>query len=474
MRTKVLHHVLLRPCERNWLGLLFAFVLVVAACGDSTTTTTADSPLVTQDTQPEVVVTQADVTQPDATVTVPPTTEAPMAREEDPLGETVIPPGGNIEIRALQSISGSVEQLGTDQVRGIELAIKDFGGEINGHPINLGTVEDDLCNAEGGTAGAQAIIAQPNVIGTVGTTCSGAGVPASQIISAAGQILISGSNTSPALTSDLEGNAGTAWQPGYFRTAHNDLFQGETAARFAFEELGLTKAAAIHDGDPYTEGLATAFTNAFVALGGELTTLTAVGKEDTDMTVVLTEVAAGAPEVIYFPIFQPAGDFIIQQVRGVPGLAGVVMFAADGLLGDDFMALPETAGMYFSGPDLRFGENAGLTGVSYNELVTAYEAAYGEKPPQVFHAHTYDATMLLLQAISDVSFVDDAGNTVIPRFALREALRGALDFPGVTGRLSCDEFGDCGAQAIAIVLHLDPTDVATGKANVVYSFAGRG
>ena len=41
-------------------------------------------------------------------------------------------------------------------------------------------------------------------------------------------------------------------------------------ANFVYDELGLTTAAAIHDGDPYTNGLTTAFQNAFEELGGEI------------------------------------------------------------------------------------------------------------------------------------------------------------------------------------------------------------
>ena len=125
---------------------------------------------------------------------------------------------------------------------------------------------------------------------------------------------------------------GPTISPAYYRTAHNDLFQGAAVAKFVFDQLGLTKAAAIHDGDPYTDGLATAFANSFRKLGGEIVVYTAVNKDDTDMTGALTEVAQGAPEAIFFPIFQPAGDFIIQQVGGISGLEGVTLIGADGLL----------------------------------------------------------------------------------------------------------------------------------------------
>ncbi len=375
--------------------------------------------------------------------------------EAGPLGGVLIGNGEDIQIRALQAISGPVEFLGTDQVRGIELAIEDFG-PVKGHDVNLGTLEDDLCNAEGGQAGAQAIVAQEGVLATIGTTCSGAGVPASQIISEAGGVLFSGSNTSPSLTSDLQGNPNPAWQPGYYRTAHNDLFQGAAAARFAFEVLGLTTAAAIHDGDPYTEGLASSFAAAFEDLGGTITTFTAVNKGDTDMVPVLTEVASGSPQVVYFPIFQPEGDFIIQQVDGVAGLADVVLFGADGLFVGDFLGLEESEGMYFSGPDLQFA-GAGFTGTSYSDLRTRYETTYGEPPLAAFHAHTYDATMIVLNAIDQVGVEGPAGELWVDRQALRDALYATEDFPGVTGGLTCDEFGDCGSQSIAIFLHEDST-----------------
>ena len=43
----------------------------------------------------------------------------------------------------------------------------------------------------------------------------------------------------------------------------------------------------------YTQGLAQAFVDAFESLGGTITGVSAVNKEDTDMVPVLTEIAAG-------------------------------------------------------------------------------------------------------------------------------------------------------------------------------------
>ncbi|HEX6146868.1 MAG TPA: branched-chain amino acid ABC transporter substrate-binding protein, partial [Acidimicrobiia bacterium] len=273
------------------LALLAVLTLVIAACGggeggeDTTTTAGTDEPTTTE-------------AMADTTTTAGGGTTVPAGE----LGVIEVAAGEPIKIASLQAISGDVASLGTDQVRATEIAIADKG-EILGHPIELAFNEDDTCGAEGGQAGATRIIADPQVVAVIGTSCSGAGVPASNVITSAGRVLISGSNTSPVLTSDLAGNEGPEHHPGYFRTAHNDAIQGAAAARFVFEELGLTNVATVNDGDPYTQGLTSAFEFSFEELGGTIAISTAVTADQTDMRPVLTEIAAAGAELIFFPIF---------------------------------------------------------------------------------------------------------------------------------------------------------------------------
>ncbi len=389
--------------------------------------------------------------------------------EAGPLGAVELDEGEAIQIRTALAISGDVAFLGIPSQRAVEIAVEDFG-EVAGHPVELGTAEDDLCSNDGGQSAGQAIVAQEDVVGVIATSCSGAAVAMSPLISDAGMVMISPSNTSPALTSDLQGNANSDYHAGYYRTAHNDLFQGEAAARFAFEELDVRTAAAIHDGDPYTNGLAQAFADAFEDLGGTISVFTAVNKGDTDMVPVLTEVAVGSPELIFFPIFMPEGGFIVQQIGGVPGLENTILMAADGLITDNFMELPESEGVYMSGPDLRFGENKSVTGVSADDFLAVYDDRFGEAPSAAFWAHSYDATALLLTAIADVA-EEVGGKTYIDRQALRDRIAETSNFDGIIGTINCDEFGDCGSQRISIILHEDSGDIEAGQQNVVYGFA---
>ena len=386
------------------------------------------------------------------------------------LGVVAVESDEAIQIRSLNAITGDVAFLGLPNERGARIAVDDFG-DIHGWEVNIGTGLDDLCSADGGQAAAQTIVADEDVIGVIGTACSGAATAAAPLISEAGMVMISPSNTSPALTSDLVGNAGQNFNVGYFRTAHNDLYQGQAMATFVFNDLLINSAAAIHDGDPYTQGLAQAFTDAFADLGGEVTGFTGVNKEDTDMVPALTELAANEPEALFFPIFQPAGDFVADQAPGVSGLENTALLAADGLLLDGFMELPQSEGIHFSGPDVRYGENVNeSTGKMAEEFLEVYEAEYGNPPEAPFWAHAYDATTMLLEAIKASSWVDN-GTLMIDRQGVRDYLYGIRGYSGLIGTISCDEFGDCGSQKITVIRHDSSDDLEASKNNVVFEFA---
>jgi branched-chain amino acid transport system substrate-binding protein len=244
--------------------------------------------------------------------------------------------------------------------------------------------------------------------------------------------------------------------PGYFRTAHNDLFQGRVAAEFAWTQLQVKTAATIHDGSPYAESLQRVFAEVFAELGGTVTSQEAVNVGDTDMGPVLTRIAAGAPELIYFPIFEPEGGFVADQAKDVSGLENTILMGADGLFADTF---PENAGsgavgMYLSGPYVDPSP-----GSPYAAFLDKWTAKFGGSPPSGFHAHAYDATNILLDAIAAVAVKDTDGTVHIGRQALREAMYGVRNFNGLTGTLSCDVNGDCATGEALGVFKLSQAEV---------------
>lgn len=359
---------------------------------------------------------------------------------QDPLGCVTYGPDEPIRIASALVISGPNADLGLDSQHGVEIAI-DFRGKLLGHDIEL-QAEDDGCSAEGGQTAGQKIVSDPTIVAVVGTSCSGAGVPMAEVISQAGYVMVSPSNTAPSLTDPEQ-----AWKPGYLRTAHNDKVQGKAMADFAYNVLGVRKAAAIHDGDPYTEGLARVFADSFEELGGEIVAFTAVNKGDTDMRPVLAAVAAaGPPEFLYYPVFTAEGGFLTKQAKEVAGLENTILAAADGMISDAAIEAVGEAGegMYFSGPDLSF------SGELYDRFVAKYEEKYGSKPVSVFHAHAFDAANMIFDCIEQVAVQEDDGTIHIGRQDLRTCLYNTKDYQGITGTLTCNEYGDCADPKISV------------------------
>ena len=352
-----------------------------------------------------------------------------------------IPDGEPIKLGMMFVTSGANAVLGEDQQIGVEVAAEDRG-ELLGHEIDL-VLQDSLCTPEGGAQAAQALTSDPDLVAVVGPTCSGAVDGAAQIINEAGLTAISGSATSPPLTSaDREDRF-----DGFLRTAWNDQVQGKLVAEYVMNELGLTKAATIHDGSIYAESLVGVFGEEFEALGGEVTLATAVNLGQTDMIQVLTNVAESGPELVYFPIFTAEGGFIVDQAADVSGLEGVTLFGSDGLFSMAFVeaAGPNVEGMYLS------ASNFDLLADTYPAMLERYlEVGNVDQPLAPFHGHTYDAANIIMDAIEEVGVVGDDGSVSIDLDELRAAIYATTDHPGVTGTLSCTETGDCGAPIIGV------------------------
>ena len=385
------------------------------------------------------------------------------------LGVVEVASGEAVQVRAVLALEGDAGS-GPMSEKVVRLAVADYG-PIHGFDVELGTPVDDGCSPEGGEAAGRAVAADSAVIGVVGTTCSAAAVTAAPLIGGAGMVMISPSNTSPRLTSDLAGNAAADHHAGYYRTSDNDLYQGRTVAQFLRNEKGLRAMAAIHNGDAYTQSLVEAFVAAFEKLGGTITGVGVVPRDETDLVPTLTELAAGAPEGLFFPVSRTVGVALVQQLPGVEALEGVLRIAGDGLLADAFLEIPEAEGTFLSGPDLDFGLNENQsTGLHAADLLAAYEEAYGTGPEAAFWAHAYDATTLLLEAIQAASRLD-GDSLLIDRAGVREYLDTVSGYGGIIGSISCDEFGDCGVQRLVVVHHLDATDPAATRSNAVYRYA---
>jgi len=358
-------------------------------------------------------------------------------------GTVVIAPGDPIKLALATDLTNAIPEFGLDISQAGQVAVAEVNeaGGIKGFQVEI-QVEDDRCTGDDATTVANRIASDPQVVAVVGHICSGATVSASDVYEEARIPMMSPSATAAGVTErglDVMN-----------RVAFRDDVQGVVAANYMYKVLGVRTLAVLHDNDTYGLGLAEVVRDTFTELGGEVVAFQGINVDDQDFRPVLTGLVPMAPEAIYFGGYVQQAVLLVPQKNDV-GLQDVIFFSDDGVYGE---ALISGAGDAAEGVYAAFAEQPKTDPERLEAFVDAYEEMFDVLPSDLgpFHYHAYDSTKMLLNAIEEVSVVDDAGNLVIDREELIEAVRNTTEYDGLTGLLTCDEKGDCGAGSIAINL----------------------
>jgi branched-chain amino acid transport system substrate-binding protein len=380
-----------------------------------------------------------------------------MGPVTDDLGVVKIPKGAPIQFGGMWVLSGADTALGLDEKRGVEIAFKDLGGKVMGHPLKL-NAEDDGCNAEGGQTAATKLAANPQTIVVLGTACSSAATPAAPILWQQGITEICTACTAPALTAPTR----KPEYNGFARTVFSDAEQGKADATYAVKVLKAQSVVTVHDGSPYAQQLQQVMADNFKSMGGKVLSQEAIAPTDVDMHPLLTRIASEKPDLIYFPVFTAAAAQILRQAKETPGLEKVKLMGGASLLSADFIeaAGPAVVGFQIGYPDL----SPEAMGKGYPKFVADYKKAYGEAPISGFHANAYDGAMLAIKALEKVAKTDKDGALYIGRKAFRDAVF-ATKFEGISGPIACDQYGEC-SQFKPSVLEFttaDPKTFSVGK-----------
>ena len=375
----------------------------------------------------------------------------------DDVGVVAIPKGQPILIGGLLVLSGPDLALGLDASRGAEIAFDDHKNTLVGHPIKY-LPEDGQCSVEGGQTGATRLAANKQIVAVVGTACSSESRGGAPILWNAGMPQAVTSATAPALTA---ADRPPALQ-GIVRFVYNDLKAADAAARYA-KAQGYKNVATLHDGSLYAEQLARAFEAKWKADGGTIVAAEAIQPSDTDMRPVLTRIGTAKPDLLFAPVFVGASAYLTRQIKEIPTLAKTPLLGTDAVLSAAFLEAAGDAsiGYRMTGID----NDPKLMGSKYPEFVEKYKKKFGEAPIGGFHANGYDCGLALMLAIEKVAKTTDDGTTYIGRKALRDALLATTDLDGMTGKLTCDKFGDCGTSNFAVFEYTsgDPTTYELGK-----------
>ena len=343
----------------------------------------------------------------------------------------VISEGSTIKIGYAGPMAGDYSAFGIDISNAGLLAVED-AGEFEGFTFEL-LIEDTGGSGEGGASVANLYVSDPDVVAIAGHTFSGSTQAAIPIYNAARLPMLSPSATMASLTDGP--------QDVFNRIPFTDDLQGQFAAEYLYNVLGITKLAVMHDGDAYGKGVAEKVQEVFTGLGGEVVALVAITQGETDFSAALTDVGASDPEAIYFGGYYSEAA-VLAQGMPVAGMGDVVLFSDDGTYGEAFI---ELAGVHAEGVYAATG--APLASAVKAEFDAYYESVYGDPPGAIstFTWHGYDVVDALVQAIKSVAILGEDGNLYIPREALVAAVNGMTGYEGLTGTLTCNG-GECNAS----------------------------
>ncbi|MFT3913235.1 MAG: ABC transporter substrate-binding protein [Anaeromyxobacteraceae bacterium] len=343
------------------------------------------------------------------------------------------PSTGRILIGHVASLTGTEATFGDSTDKGIALAVDEVNakGGVNGRTLEVKTY-DNQGKPEESAVAATRLIVQDKVAVLLGEVASTRSLAMAPIADANQVPMITPSSTNQKVTKD-----GARTRPFVFRVCFIDPFQGTVMAKFARENLKLSKVAVLRDvGSDYSVGLADFFLTKFKELGGTIVDDQSYKDTDSDFKAQLTAIKAKNPDGIYVPGYYTHVGLIARQAREL-GIKAPLM-GGDGW---DSPKLFEIGGKALEGSYFSNHYSPEDPAPRIQDFVKKYQARY-KAVPDGLAATGYDAAKIAIEALGRAK---DASGP-----ALAAAIAATKDFQGVTGVITID--ADHNAVKPAVVL----------------------
>ncbi|MFI6245718.1 branched-chain amino acid ABC transporter substrate-binding protein [Streptomyces sp. NPDC051016] len=361
-------------------------------------------------------------------------------------GDSASSAGTTVTIGFDAPLSKDLAAVGLGMRNAAELAVNQANKNhtVPGVTFKL-SAKDDQATPTIGQQNAAAFAAADDVVGVVGAYNSSVSAAMQSTLHDAGIVQVSGANTNPALTRGADYKTAPKRQyDTYFRVITTDDVQAPVAAEYFYRDLGIKKIATVDDKKVYGAGLVKEFTEAFLKLGGKVAVHQSINPDESDYaSVVGTVKSSGARAVYYGGEYPQAGALKKQLVAaGFDGPLG----GGDAVKDDAVIPLAgsRAADGLYTTSDGRPVEDL----ASAKSFISAYQAAGHSEPYGVFGAYTYDAANALIQAVKAAAGAKP-GTVEDLRPKVVEAM-GSVTFPGATGQVGFDEYGDSVNKVISI------------------------
>lgn len=314
-------------------------------------------------------------------------------------------------------LTGSQSQYGEVFRNSAAMQVERFNaaGGVGGRKVQI-VYEDSKSDPKEAVNIARKFVDDKRIVAVLGDFASGPSMAAGEVYGKEGMAQLSQTASHPDFLKVSN------WQ---FRNVVTQAQEGPFMARWV-KEAGHKSVAIIGLQNDWGLSATGEFKKAFEQGGGKVTALELFNPGTRDFKAILTKVAQGKPEAIYFAMFYEEGALILQQARQLN--VESKLFSSGPLYHQKTL---ELAGPAADGLRLSTAFMVDHPGKHVQDYVSEYKKRYSSEPT-MFAAQAFDAVGIMLEALKR------AGPNAT-RAQMRDALAATANYPGVTGTTTFDK-----------------------------------
>ena len=334
-----------------------------------------------------------------------------------------------IKVAVIMSQTGIAIDENKPAIEGARLAFDEINshGEIIGRHMEMILIDNQSSPLRSKIAAQEAV--NRNVTAVIGAIWSSHSLAMASVLQEAKIPTITPASTKPEVT-----RIGDY----IFRVCFIDSFQGKVMAKFAYSDIGARTSIVMGNlNEEYSLTLMEYFENFFKHLGGKVLYCGNYKGKAVDFKNILRKAKKFNPDVFFIPGYSRDSGLLVRQAvkMGVK----TTFLGCDGWDGPTYKyAGSALNGSYFSThwhPKVRFAKS--------QHLQKMYRKKYGMKQIHVTVPLTYDAVMLLADAIGRAGCLE--------KEKIRNAIAETKNFQGSTGTITFDQNGDPKNKEVSII-----------------------
>jgi branched-chain amino acid transport system substrate-binding protein len=338
--------------------------------------------------------------------------------------------GATYKIAFEGPLSGDNQQLGINEVNGVQLAIDQANksGDL-GFKLDLLKADDQGSPEQAPTAAAQ-VLQDSAVLGVVGPSFSGATKAVGPAYSGAGLAFI----TPSASNATLQEQGFTA----FHRIIPSDNVEGTQAAEL-FVKKGYKKVVVVDDLSDYGKGVADEVQKG-LEKGGVAVQRLGVDAKTTDYGPTAQTVASSGADAFFYGGYDAQAGQVAKALQ-TAGFKGA-KYGGNGVKSSVFV---DGAGAAGEGWFFTCGCSDATVAPEAKDFTAAYKAAF-KTDPSTYSPEAFDAANAMIEAIKAA-----AKDGTPTRKTVGEAVNN-LDYKGITTTVKFDKIGEVDASAATVNL----------------------